>query len=104
MSNKNKIDISLMVLTCLRSYIIRDRECCKIVNASLVTFSAYFTSITDELLMLRILRTIGYFPISIYFEFMKTTMSKGKVFIIEGLQAFSRIARNRDYLQQFPII
>ena len=82
LSNKNKIDISLMVLTCLRPQIVKDLECCKVVNASLVTFSGYFTNVTDDLLTLRIIRTIGYFPLSIYFEFMKAAMSRGKVFII----------------------
>lgn len=60
--------------------------------------------ITDELVLLRLIRFIGYYPNAMYFSFIEQCMGYSRVFTLEGLNCFERISRNKEYFTIFPNI
>lgn len=40
---------------------------------------------------------IGYYPTAVYYNVIKSKMTMGKVFILEGLKAFEKILKANRY-------
>ena len=67
------------------------------VDSIFMAFFSHFVTVTDPLLLLRLIRLVGYYPASIYFSFVRELMGRGRVYVLEGLLAFSKIANNEKY-------
>lgn len=84
---------------------MKNREDLKVVISSvIITNFNIFCKITDELVLLRLIRLIGYYPSALYFSFIEQCMGYSRVFTLEGLSCFERVSRNKKYLTIFPMI
>lgn len=93
------------MILCLINPSLNCRQDLKVVITSiLMTNCNTFTSIVDELVLVRMVRLIGYYPTAIYFSFIQKLMGYSKVFLCEGLAAFNRISKNKEYLEIFPLL
>lgn len=77
-----------MIMTVISPIIFKREDLSRIVYAFFVTQKDSLLKIENELIILRLIRTLGYYPTSIYYEFVHNQMQRGRVFILEGLNAF----------------
>jgi hypothetical protein len=62
---------------------IQKREDIKtIMTSMLITYFELLTKINYEIVILRLIRFIGYFPVSTYFPFIQNTMKYNQVFLL----------------------
>ena len=62
------------------------------------------SQLKDNLLLLRVARVIGYYPSSLFFNFLIELMGRSPLFIPECLCAFERISKNKEYIHSFQQI
>ena len=59
----------------------------------------------DELLLLRFIRLVGFYPSSLFYGFINELIqTKSGVFMLEGLAAYERISRNKEYIDGYKQI
>jgi hypothetical protein len=56
-----------------------------------------FNQITDSLVLLRLIRFIGFYPAAAYYNLILKSMSRGKAFILEGLKSYDKIVKANKY-------
>lgn len=69
----------------------------------MTNFQALF-KVTNELVLIRFIRLIGYYPNAVYFNFINKCMFVSKANMLEGMTCFDRISRNKQYLETFPLM
>lgn len=80
-----------MMLCGLSGPISRRPDVIQITLAFLITQFEALTSITSTLVVLRLMRTISCFSVTLYFSYIESQLSKGKVFLLEGIKCFEKI-------------
>lgn len=54
----------------------------KVVYALFITHLEKFSNATSPVVILRIIRALGYYPTSLYYGFIKRSMGRGRAFIL----------------------
>lgn len=93
-----------MVLTVISSTMDPRPDTKAIINSVLMTNFNTIYQITDELVLNRLIRLIGYYPNALYFNFIHKLMLQSRANLLEGLHCFDRISRNKVYLEVFPLM
>jgi hypothetical protein len=93
-----------MVLAALAPQINMRSEMNKIVYAFFLSQFEALVRINSPIVILRIMRTISYYPSALYFLYIETQMSRGKVFILEGIKALERILRTNKFSELFQFL
>lgn len=86
-----------MVLANLSRFINRRYDLLKLVNSFMSSHFAEIMRVKSHLTVLRIIRLISYYPSAIYFVYIESHFTEGKVFIIEGIKSFERIIKTNRY-------
>lgn len=102
--NREKLDVSFMALTVISPLIQDSVELLGVIYGILVSQCSTLCQFTDQLLVCRLMRLVGYFPLSQYFKFMEERMGEQRVYLIEGTLAFEKIIKNVEYLKNFPLM
>ena len=79
--------MSLSLLTVLAPWFNKVPEQNKLIYGLFLTQFEAFLKIDHPLVVLRLIRAIGYYPSALYFLYIETQMNRGGVFITEGLKA-----------------
>jgi hypothetical protein len=93
-----------MILAALAKQINRREDMNKVVYAFFLTQFEALVRIESPIVILRIVRAIGYYPSALYFLFIETQMNRGKIFIIEGIKALERILRTNKFAELFQFL
>lgn len=56
------------------------------------------------IVMLRLIRTISFFPSDGYFKYIENRMNRGELFMLEGINAFVRIHKYNDFPEVSKVI
>ena len=72
--------------------------------AIFITHFERLQKIDQPIIVLRIIRTIGYYPTALYYNVIKTKMGLGKAFVLEGLKSFERILKANRYPEIFDLL
>lgn len=86
-----------MVLANLSRFINRRYDLLKLVNSFLSSHFTDIMKVKSHLPVLRIIRLISYYPSAIYFVYIESNFTLGKVFIIEGIKSLERIIKTNRY-------
>ena len=76
----------------------------KLIYGLFLTQFEAFLKIDHPLVVLRLIRAIGYYPSALYFLYIETQMNRGGVFITEGLKALERILRTNKFKDLFSFL
>ena len=93
-----------MVLTVMAPLVQSKHEAVEIIYSILALQTQTFQTFSDELVICRLIRLIGYYPFASYFYWIQENMQKSRACFIEGLLTFQRIMRNKEYLKTFPMM
>jgi hypothetical protein len=93
-----------MVLATLAPQINLRPDMNKVVYAFFLTQFEALVRLDSPLVILRIMRAISYYPSALYFLYIETQMSRGKVFILEGIKALERILRTNKFSELFQFL
>jgi hypothetical protein len=93
-----------MVLSVISTFINRRPDMNKVVYAFFLTQFELLVKITSPIVILRIMRVVSYYPCALYFLYIETQMSRGKVFIIEGIKSLERILRTNKFAELFQFL
>lgn len=104
LSEELKLETSFMVLANLSRFINRRYDLYKLVNSFLASHFTNILQVKSHLPILRIIRLISYFPTAIYFVYIESHLTEGKVFIIEGIKSFERIIKTNRYPELLGIL
>jgi hypothetical protein len=85
------------MLSGLAGLVNRRLDVGQIVYAFLITQAQPLSSIQAPLVVLRLIRAIGCYSISLYFSFLEQHLKRGKVFTLEALRAFQRILKTNRF-------
>ncbi len=85
-------------------YINKRDDLNKIVYAIFITHFEKLQRIETPIVLLRLIRAIGYYPTAVYYNVIKSKMSLGKVFVLEGLKSFERILKANRYPEIFDLL
>ena len=86
-----------MILSTLSTYVNRRSDLSKLVSSFFISHVKNIIAIESHLVILRIMRAISYYPSAIYFLYIETQISMGKIFILEGIKSFERILKSNQY-------
>ena len=86
-----------MILSTLSNYVNRRHDLSKTVSTFFVSHFKKIIDLKSHLVILRIMRAISYYPSAIYFLFIETQLTMGRVFILEGIKSFERILKCNNY-------
>ena len=67
----------------------------EVVFSILAVHTQTFQNFSDDLVICRLIRLIGYYPFASYFYWIQENMQKNGACFIEGLLTFQRIMRNK---------
>lgn len=70
------------MLSLLSPLINKREDLHKVVYALLITHLSNFQQVENKIVLLRLIRMIGYYPTAVYYAFVKDNMAKGKVFLL----------------------
>lgn len=104
LSDELKIEASFMILSTLSRKINRRADLLKLVNSFFQSHFNTIIAIESHLVILRIMRAVSYFPSAIFFLYLETQMSTGKVFILEGIKSFERILKSNKYPELLDLL
>lgn len=76
-----------MILAALAPQINLREDMNKVVYAFFFTQFEALVKIDSPLVVLRIIRAISYYPSALYFLYIETHISRGGVFVLEGVKA-----------------
>jgi len=96
-SDELKMETSLMALSNLSVYINRRPDLGRLVSSFLVSHFQNLIAVQSHLVILRLMRTVSYFPSVMYFLYIESQFSQGKVFILEGIKSFERILKKNKH-------
>lgn len=104
LTSREKLEVSFMVLTVMAPLVQTNHQVLQIVFSLLAVHTQTFQSFSDELVICRLIRLIGYYPFASYFYWIQEHMEKNRACFIEALLTFQRIMRNKEYLKTFPMM
>lgn len=93
-----------MILSVISPYINHRPDMNKVVYAFFLTQFQLLVKITSPIVILRLMRVVSYFPCALYFLYIETQMSRGKIFIIQGIKSLQRILRTNRFAQLFSFL
>lgn len=76
----------------------------KVMYAFFLTQFEALVRIDSHIIILRIIRAIGYYPSALYFLYIETQMNRGNIFILEGIKALERILRTNKFAELFQFL
>ena len=82
LSEELKMETSFMILANLSTIIRRRSDLMKLVTSFLGSQVNKIIKIESHLVILRIVRTVSYYPSAIYFMYIETQINQGKIFIL----------------------
>ncbi len=99
-----QLETCFNILSLLSVYITKREDLNKIVYAIFITHFDKLQKTDTPIIILRMIRTIGYYPTAVYYNVIKTKMSLGKAYLLEGLKSFERILKANRYPEIFEVL
>lgn len=93
-----------MVLANLSRFINKRYDLNRLVNSFLASHFPNILQVKSHLPILRIIRLVSYYPTAIYFVYIESHLTEGKIFIIEGIKSFERIIKTNRYPELLGVL
>ena len=93
-----------MVFSNLSNFVIRRSDLSRQLEGFLKSHMKSIIAVESHLVILRIIRTISYYPSAMYFLYVETQMGTGKAFILQGIKCFERILKSNRYPQLLQLL
>lgn len=92
------------MLCTLCPYVYRRQDIGHLVYAFFISQFDVFQKTFSTIVILRLMRIVSCYSVSLYFKFIEDQIKKGKVFAIEGLKCFEKILQTNQFKELFSYL